>query len=298
MTMSSEPTLTGSPWMPRAARAATGPRRRCGSPARLGPYNFEFMTEVQQRDHDPVPGRRHLHQPLGGIGHVLLRALPQQFPGGHGPGTAAHRRPAGSAHGAPTSSGDSSGSSSSGGSGMPRSARSIPDACVIPNTGRRRASALDMRRIGELAPTLFADRQARSGLMPPWANGKNAKEYRATMGSKPVGGIFSVGVEEAYRWKDCGAERRGDPPVGADGIANGLRPWFTKFCGTLHDQRWLKPVEELYGWRHAQSRRYLRNETPLARVGHGLLPADRAGSTAATGRGRRWRTTRWAGTRR
>ena len=38
--------------------------------------------------------------------------------------------------------------------------------------------------------------------MPPWAAGKSAKEYRATMGRKPVGGIFSVGVEEAYRWKD------------------------------------------------------------------------------------------------
>ena len=32
--------------------------------------------------------------------------------------------------------------------------------------------------------------------------GKNAKEFRATMGRKPIVGIFSVGLEEPYRWKD------------------------------------------------------------------------------------------------
>lgn len=51
----------------------------------------------------------------------------------------------------------------------------------------------------------------------------------------------------------------------AEGIANGLRPWFTKFSGTLYDRRWLPVVERIYNWHH-QSERYLRNETPLARV--------------------------------
>ena len=77
-----------------------------------------------------------------------------------------------------------------------------PDSCVIPNTGGGATSSLDMKTIGELAPILFADRQGRSGLMAPWSSGKNGKEYRSTMGRKPIGGIFSVGVEEAYRWKD------------------------------------------------------------------------------------------------
>ena len=63
-------------------------------------------------------------------------------------------------------------------------------------------SHLDMVSIGNLAPTLFADRQARSGVMAPWRNGKNAKEYAATMGNKAIAGITSVGVEETYRWKD------------------------------------------------------------------------------------------------
>jgi hypothetical protein len=47
---------------------------------------------------------------------------------------------------------------------------------------------------------LFADRQARRGLVLPWAAGKNGKEYRATLGHKPVGGVLSVGVEEKHRW--------------------------------------------------------------------------------------------------
>jgi len=148
-----------------------------------------------------------------------------------------------------------------------RAVRTInPDSCVIPNTGGGATSSLDMKKIGELAPTLMADRQARSGLMAPWAIGKNAKEYRAALGMKPIVGIFSIGLEEPERWKDSvqnGAEIR---LWVADLVANGMRPWFTKFGGVLHDERWLKPVEDIYrrlaGWE-----KYLRNERPLARVG-------------------------------
>ena len=141
-----------------------------------------------------------------------------------------------------------------------------PDSRVIPNAGGGANSSLDMKAIGELAPTLFADRQARSGLMPPWANGMAAKEYRAAMGNKPVGGIFSMGVEEAYRWKDSVQSEAEIRIWFADGVANGLRPWFTKFAGVLRDRRWLHVVEDLYRWHHG-AERYLRNEEPLARVG-------------------------------
>ncbi|HWA10026.1 MAG TPA: beta-galactosidase trimerization domain-containing protein [Opitutaceae bacterium] len=140
-----------------------------------------------------------------------------------------------------------------------------PDSCVIPNTGGGAGSALDMKQIGELAPTLMADRQARRGLTPPWANGKNGKEYRATMGAKPIAGIFSVGVEEAYRWKDSVQNPAEIKLWVIDGIANGLRPWYTKFGAVLNDPRWLKPVEEIYTWCYG-AERYLRNERPLARV--------------------------------
>jgi hypothetical protein len=141
-----------------------------------------------------------------------------------------------------------------------------PDSCVIPNTGGGATSSLDMKKIGELAPTLMADRQARRGLSAPWANGKNGKEYRATMGNKPIVGIFSVGVEEPYRWKDSVQSEAEIRLWVADGVANGLRPWFTKFGGVPLDPRWLKPVEDLYR-RYASWEKYLRNEAPLARVG-------------------------------
>jgi len=141
-----------------------------------------------------------------------------------------------------------------------------PSARYIPNTGGGASSDLDMKTIGALAPILFADRQARSGLTAPWANGKNGKEYRSTLGRKPIGGIFSVGTEEAYRWKDS---VQSGPEIrlwALDGIANDLRPWFTKFGGTLYDRRWLPVVEDVYVW-HYKNERYLRNEEPLARVG-------------------------------
>ncbi len=141
-----------------------------------------------------------------------------------------------------------------------------PAARFIANSGGGALSELDMKTIGELAPTLFADRQARRGVMPPWMNGKNGKEYRATMGRKPVGGIFSVGLEEPYRWKD--SVQNGDEIRlwVADGIAQGLRPWFTKFNAKPLDKRWMPVVEEIYNW-HFRNEKYLRNEDSLALVG-------------------------------
>jgi Hypothetical glycosyl hydrolase 6/Beta-galactosidase trimerisation domain len=141
-----------------------------------------------------------------------------------------------------------------------------PGASYIANAGGGDLSSLDMKTIGELAPTLFADRQGRSGVTPPWACGKAAKEYRATLGQKAIAGIFSVGLEEKYRWKD--SVQNGDEirMWVVDGIAHNFRPWFVKFNAKPIDRRWLPVVEELYGW-HYRNERYLRNQVPLARVG-------------------------------
>src|SRR5262249_5950689 len=140
-----------------------------------------------------------------------------------------------------------------------------PNASYIANAGGGALSNLDMKTIGELAPTLFADRQARRGLMPPWENGKNGKEYGATLGNKAIAGIFSVGLEEPYRWKDSVTSGDEIRLWVADGVAHNLRPWFTKFNGKIIDRRWLGVVEELYDW-HYKNERYLRNERSLARV--------------------------------
>jgi hypothetical protein len=134
-----------------------------------------------------------------------------------------------------------------------------PEARFIPN------GPPTMKTAGELAQIQFADFQARRGATPPWANGRRAIEYRAVMGRRPVGGIFSVGLEEPYRWKDS---VQSEPEIRlwvAEGTANGMRPWVTKFSGVLYDRRWLPMVERIYDW-HYRHERYLRNETPLARV--------------------------------
>jgi len=141
-----------------------------------------------------------------------------------------------------------------------------PDSRVIPNMGGGASSSLDMVRIGELAPMLIADHQARRGVTVPWANGKRGKEFRATMGAKPLVGIFSVGLEEPYRWKDSVQSAAEIRLWAINGIANGLRPWYTKFAGSINDPRWLKPVERLYDW-CAANEKYLRNDRSLARVG-------------------------------
>ena len=141
-----------------------------------------------------------------------------------------------------------------------------PDSCFIPNSGGGALSELDMATLADMVPILFADRQARRGLATPWGNGKNAKEYRAALGRKPIAGITSVGIEEPYRWKD--SVQHGDEIKMwmIDGIAHDLRPWFVKFNAKPYDTRWFKPVEEVYRWA-ADNERYLRNEQPLARVG-------------------------------
>ena len=141
-----------------------------------------------------------------------------------------------------------------------------PNASYIANAGGGALSDLDMKTIAELAPTMVADRQSRRGIMAPWANGKNGKEYRATMGSKAIAGMFSVGIDDEHRWKD--SVQNGDEIRlwVADGIAQGLRPWFIKFNAKPIDRRWLPVVKEIFAWHYANEN-YLRNLRPLARVG-------------------------------
>ena len=119
---------------------------------------------------------------------------------------------------------------------------------------------------GRHSDFFFADQQARSGVIPPWANARGAKETRATLGMKPQIGIFSVGVEEEYRWKDS---VQGEAEIRiwvAEGVANGLLPCFVKFGAVLYDKRWLNTVSNMYQVYH-RGEKYLRNTACLARVG-------------------------------
>jgi hypothetical protein len=119
---------------------------------------------------------------------------------------------------------------------------------------------------GKLADIFFTDHQGRSGVIPPWSNGKRAKELRATMGMKPLSGIFSIGLEEPYRWKDSVQSEAELRIWVAEGAANNMRPWFVKFAGSIYDRRWLDTVAQIYDW-HYRHERYLRNTASLARVG-------------------------------
>jgi hypothetical protein len=140
-----------------------------------------------------------------------------------------------------------------------------PEASVVPNNGSGASSPLNTIETSRRAPMLAADRQARHGLAAPWLVGKSAKEYRATMGSKPVIGLFGIGLEEQYRWKDSVTGNAEIRIWALDAIANDMRPWFTKFSATLHDERWLKTIEDIYVWTD-ENQHYLADRRPLARV--------------------------------
>jgi hypothetical protein len=86
------------------------------------------------------------------------------------------------------------------------------------------------------------------------------------MGMKPQVGIFSVGLEEPYRWKDSVQSNAEIRVWVAEGVANGLRPCFVKFGGYIFDKRWMNTVQKLYV-QYYEIEKYLRNTAPLVRVG-------------------------------
>jgi hypothetical protein len=141
-----------------------------------------------------------------------------------------------------------------------------PNSGYLANGGGGALSDLDMKTLGSLMPAAMADRQSRRGLMAPWEAGKSAKEFRSTMGMKPISGLTSVGLDDQHRWKD--SVQSGDEIRlwFADGIAQNLRPTFTKFNAKPFDKRWMPVVEQMFNWHYA-NQDYMRNERSLARVG-------------------------------
>lgn len=119
---------------------------------------------------------------------------------------------------------------------------------------------------GKHADFFFADQQARRGVIPPWSNAKGAKETRATLGLKPQVGIFSVGIEEEFRWKDSVQSDAEIRIWVAEGVANGLLPCFVKFGAVIFDKRWMNTVSDMYQVYH-RAEKYLRNTASMCRVG-------------------------------
>jgi len=260
---------------------ATGqPRRHWAMPSlwvtcALGPYNFEFMTGVIREittlyKVDGVFANR-----WSGSGMCYCEHCRRNFKEFSGLELPRPAQPAGRGE---------------------RAAAGTPDEAFVQYAAWHKQRLLDLYRLWDAeirkqnprspffpngfeeihesisVPILFADRQCRSEFQLPWQNGKFAKDSRAISGSKPIVGIFSVGFEAPYRWKDSTQNPNEVRMWAVDGIAQGFRPWVVKFNAKPLDFRWFKPVEDLYVW-HWKNEKYLRNERPLARVG--LVSAPR-----------------------
>jgi Hypothetical glycosyl hydrolase 6/Trehalose utilisation len=156
-----------------------------------------------------------------------------------------------------------------------------PEAFHIPNGVG--AANRDLKTYSEFTPLIVSDSQARRDLTPSWENGKHAKICRMTMGENPICGIFSVGVEEAYRWKDSVQSPAEIRAWVASGIAQGFRPWMVKFNAKPIDRRWMPVVARIYDW-HWRNERYLRNTANLARVAV-VAATDQFAQSADTGAG-------------
>lgn len=135
-----------------------------------------------------------------------------------------------------------------------------PNARFIPN------GFPDKLLTGKHSDFFFADQQARRGVIPPWSNARGAKELRAGLGMKPLIGIFSVGIEEEFRWKDSVQNDAEIRVWVAEGVASGMKPCFVKFGGVIYDKRWMDAVAEMYQ-SYYKNEKYLRNTAPVANVG-------------------------------
>jgi hypothetical protein len=135
----------------------------------------------------------------------------------------------------------------------------------IPNIGNSSMLDFALDEVKRYCPILFVDHQGRTGVIPVWSAGRDGKRMRGVMGNKPIGLVTSTSVEEKWRWKDSVQSPEEIRMWMTDGMAHGLRPWFTKFNGKVHDSRWLKPIAETFNL-HAQLEPILAGLAPTADI--------------------------------
>ena len=253
----------------------------------LGPYNFEFMTEVHKEIMNKYQPEGIFSNRWSGSGICYCEHCVKNFK---------------AFSGGMEIPGGSSGSVAKGGAVnkeiLPAEAAAVAryrewnvqrlkelwflwDAEIrkIKSTSRFIPNGFpDKKLTAQLSDIFFVDRQGRSGAIPPWNNGKGAKELRAGgMGMKPLINIFSVGLEDSPRWKDSVNTDAEIRIWAANGVANGMLPCFVKFGATPIDKRWFNAVEKIYNG-YYKSERYLRNTAPMARVAMVISEQQGAGN--------------------
>lgn len=121
-----------------------------------------------------------------------------------------------------------------------------PHGRFIPNIGNSSMLDFALDEVKRYCQILFVDHQGRTGVVPVWSAGRDGKRMRGVMGDRPIGLVTSTSVEEKWRWKDSVQAPEEIRMWMIDGMAHGLRPWFTKFNGKVHDARWLPPISETF----------------------------------------------------
>ncbi|MEO8883250.1 MAG: beta-galactosidase trimerization domain-containing protein, partial [Devosia sp.] len=140
-----------------------------------------------------------------------------------------------------------------------------PHGRFIPNIGNSSMLDFALDEVKRYCPILFVDHQGRTGVVPIWSAGRDGKRMRGIMGDKPIGLVTSTSVEEKWRWKDSVQSPEEIRMWMIDGMAHGLRPWFTKFNGKVHDGRWLPPIAETFAL-HAELEPDLAPLHPTAEI--------------------------------
>ncbi|MDB5588586.1 MAG: hypothetical protein JWP26_3556 [Devosia sp.] len=140
-----------------------------------------------------------------------------------------------------------------------------PHGRFIPNIGNSSMLDFELDEIKRFCPILFVDHQGRTGVVPIWSAGRDGKRMRGVMGNKPIGLVTSTSIEEKWRWKDSVQSPEEIRMWMIDGLAHGLRPWFTKFNAKVHDSRWLPPIAETFAL-HAELEPDLESLEPTAEI--------------------------------
>ncbi|HWB16300.1 MAG TPA: alpha-amylase family protein [Vicinamibacterales bacterium] len=220
----------------------------------LGPYNFDFMTQVHREiaERYPIDGlfcNRWQAEARGMCYCDSCQTLFREFSGGmdlpRGANSSSAPRYADFELARLTELWHTW-------DGTIRKAR--PSARYFSNTG------IDIDVAARLAPTYLSEQQAR-GSNPPWAFGVGGKQMRTIFGKKPIIGLAGITLSsrvsvapeaEIKIWM-------------LDSITNGLRPWFLKTSAVNPDTRWVPAIEKVFDW-HYRNEKYMRNEANLARV--------------------------------